>query len=100
MPKLIRLYIVSVAIGFALSAVFAALLVAFDVAHLQRLILGSETGWLAAALIVFFNGIVFAGAQFAIAVMRLAEPEDRGPRGPLRPVPVRVVAQKARPARF
>jgi len=38
-----------------------------------------------------FHGVVFGGVQFAIAVMRMAEPEDRpkGPRGGrLIPVPV------------
>jgi TRAP-type C4-dicarboxylate transport system permease small subunit len=80
MPKLIRLYIVNVAIGFALAVVFVALLVITDVANLRHLILDTEMGYLAAAMMVMFNGVVFAGVQFAIAVMRLAEP-DEGPRG-------------------
>jgi len=96
MPKLIRLYIVNVAIGFALAAVFVALLVWMDVGHLRHLILGSLQGWVAALMLVMMNGVVFAGAQFAIAVMRMADPED-GPRGgrktPIgRAVPVAVTA--------
>jgi len=89
MPKLIRLYIVNCAIGFAIAAAFVAGMVALDVAHLRHLILGSPDGWLAAVVLVLFNGVVFAGVQFAIAVMRLAEP-DEGPRGGRRhPMPVR-----------
>lgn len=97
MPKLVRLYIVSVLIGFALSAGFVVGLVAMDVAGLRGLILGSEIGWVAALMMVLFNGVVFSGVQFAIAVMRLAEDDDTGPRGgrmmPLRPIRVEAVAR-------
>lgn len=95
MPKLIRLYIVSVAIGFALAVAFVALLVWQDVAGLRHLIFGSDIGWVAALMMVMFHGVVFAGVQFAIAVMRMAEPPE-GPRGGSRAphldqmVPVRV----------
>lgn len=97
MPKLVRLYIQSVAIGFALSCGFVAALVVLDVAGLRGLILGSELGWVAAAMMVVFNGIIFAGAQFAYAVMGMAEDGDT-PRGGrmargLRPVPVPVEAR-------
>jgi hypothetical protein len=92
MPKLVRLYIQSVAVGFALACGFVVALVALDVAGLGGLILGSEIGWIAAAMLIVFNGIIFAGAQFAFAVMNMAEDAD-GPRGgrkmrELRPVPV------------
>lgn len=101
MPKLIRLYIVNVVIGFALSVVFTALLVLFDVAGLQRLILGSSMGLVAAAMLVMFNGVVFGGVQFAIAVMRMADqPEDDGPAGGMRvPVPVPALEKSPVPAR-
>ncbi len=90
MPKLVRLYIVSCAIGFAIAAAFVAGLIALDVANLRHLIFGSSTGLLAAGMMVFFNGVVFAGVQFGIAVMLLAEPDD-GPRGGRRrPLPVRM----------
>lgn len=97
MPKLVRLYIQSVAIGFALSVGFVVALVVMDVAGLQRLILG-DMGWVAALMMIMFNGVVFSGVQFAIAIMRLAEDDDEGPRGGrmmpvLRPIPVRVEAQ-------
>ncbi len=99
MPKLIRLYIVNVAIGFALAVVFVAGLVWLDIAGLQRLILHAPMGWVAALMLVMFNGVVFAGVQFAIAIMRMADPEDTPPRGPrvrLEPVPVRATAQAPR----
>lgn len=101
MPKLVRLYITHTAIGFALSAVFVAMLVWFDVAGVGQLILGSDMGWVAAIMLVLMNGVVFAGAQFAIAVMRLAEDDAPPPRGGLRqhltPIRVHATAQAKRP---
>jgi TRAP-type C4-dicarboxylate transport system permease small subunit len=97
MPKLIRLYIVSVAIGFAIALVFVAALLAMDTAGLRHLILETEKGWLAGVMMVFFNGVVFASVQFAIRVMGLAE-DGEGPRGGLRTpltqlIPLRVVSK-------
>ena len=83
MPKLIALYIWSVAIGFGLSAVFLALMLWLDVAGLRHLIFGSDMGLLAAMMVFMFQGIVFAGVQFAIAVMMLAD-TDAPPSGGLR----------------
>lgn len=100
MPKLVRLYIQSIALGFALACGFVVALVVLDVAGLRGLILGSEIGWVAAAMMIVFNGVVFSGAQFAFAVMRMAEDGD-GPRGGrMRPasalIPVPVVAARGR----
>lgn len=83
MPKLIRLYIISAFAGFALALAFVTLLLALDVANLRHLVLGTQTGWLGGLLLVVFNGIVFAGVQFGIAIMRMAEPGDDIPRGGL-----------------
>lgn len=76
MPKLVRLYIHHVAIGFALALVFVALLLGFDVAHLRHLIFSSPVGWIAVLMLIVANTVVFAGVQFAIAVMRMAESDD------------------------
>ena len=104
MPKLVRLYIVNVAIGFALSAVFVGLLVWLDIARLGHLVLETEHGWIGGLMMFVSNGVIFAGAQFAIAVMRMADPDD-GPRGGTRasdqvpvpvPVPVRVAVESPR----
>ncbi|MEM0947368.1 MAG: hypothetical protein AAGK37_08185 [Pseudomonadota bacterium] len=76
MPELVRFYIRHTLIGFGLSAVFVGLLFWFDVAGLWRLVSGSDVGLLAAFLLFMFNGIVFAGAQFGIAIMRLGEKAD------------------------
>jgi len=103
MPKLIRLYIQSIVIGFALAVVFLGGLMWMDVAGLRGLIFGSSSGLVAAAMMIVFNGIVFSGVQFAIAVMRLAE-DDETPRGGLRqhlvPIPVRVEQQSAQVKRM
>ncbi len=87
MPKLVRLYMLQVAIGFALSAVFVALLLWFDVANLGHLIGASDKGWIAVWMLFLANGIVFAGAQFAISVMRMQEPEEPPAGGRRAPVP-------------
>ncbi len=95
MPKLVRLYIQSVVIGFAVAAGFTAVLIWQDVMGVGHLILGSSVGWIAGLMLVVFNGIVFGGVQFGLRVMQMAEADD-GPKGGLRqqvrPVPVRVTA--------
>lgn len=83
MPRLIRLYIIQTAIGFAISLVFTILVVVFDIGRLGYLMTHVDGGWLAAFLFFMLNGIVFAGVQFGISVMRMAEPEEgTPPRGP------------------
>ena len=68
------------AYGFGLSVVFLGLLLWADVAGLRHLIFQSSMGWVAAIMMIVMNGVVFAGVQFAIAVMRLAE-DPEGPKG-------------------
>ncbi|MCF6317034.1 MAG: hypothetical protein L3J30_12305 [Marinosulfonomonas sp.] len=79
MPKLISLYIRNVLFGFALSGIFVAALMYFNIANLWHLVNSSPMGWVAALMLFMFNGIVFAGVQFAIAVMRIDE--DDTPKG-------------------
>lgn len=81
MPELVKLYIRQVVIGFCLAAVFVAALLWADVARLRSLIMATEGGWIALFLLFFFNGLVFAGVQFAIRIMQLAAPEDEGDGG-------------------
>lgn len=80
MPKLIRLYIESVAVGLAISAAFTGALLWLDVAGLGHLVMASDIGWVAVMMLVVFNGIVFAAVQFAVRIMGMAE-SDEGPRG-------------------
>ena len=106
MPKLIRLYITQVAIGFGIAGVFVALLLWFDIANLWHLVTHSDKGVLAVVILWIANGIVFAGVQFAIAVMRLKDDDDDEPRGGHRQrimqhdhavIPVRVEQGQGRP---
>lgn len=102
MPKLVRLYIESVALGFAISAAFTAGLMWLDVAGIGRLVMASDIGWIAVAMLVVFNGIVFSAVQFAFRIMGMAEADDhpRGGRRVREPVlaPVRVpVASRRHP---
>ncbi|MFZ7093114.1 hypothetical protein [Primorskyibacter sp. 2E233] len=76
MPQLIRLYIRQVIAGFGLSAIFVALLLKFDVANLWHLVTHSDGGMVAVLMLWVFNGIVFAGVQFGISIMRMADHDD------------------------
>lgn len=98
MPALVRLYIRNVAIGFALSAVFVGALLGLNVANLWHLVSTSPQGWIAVLMLFVFNGIVFAGVQFAIAIMRM---EDRGAGGGGRRAPfvTNIPVRAASPAR-
>ncbi len=87
MPRLVRLYIRHCAIGYGLSAAFVAMLLWFDVARLWTLASHDSAGALAVVLLWLFNGIVFAGVQFGIAVQRLGRDDTARPGG-RRPAPV------------
>ncbi|MBW4984163.1 hypothetical protein KZZ07_16595 [Mameliella sp. CS4] len=98
MPKLIRLYILQVLAGFGLSAVFVGALLWFNVANLWHLVSGSDMGLVAVLMLFMFNGIVFAGVQFAISIMRMGHEDDTsgGKRQrvrPQEPARVRVAAE-------
>ncbi len=98
MPQLVRLYVRSVLTGFALAAVFVGLVLGSGVGGLGGLVLRSDMGWLAVGMLWFFNGIVFAGVQFGIAVMGLAGGGGGGirlrRRHAARPLPQPVAAGK------
>ncbi|MEM1301650.1 MAG: hypothetical protein AAGH17_03625 [Pseudomonadota bacterium] len=76
MPDLIRLYIQQCIIGFILSAIFVVMLFAFNIMNLWHLVTHTQGGWLAAFLLFVFNGIVFSGVQFGIAIMRMKDDDD------------------------
>lgn len=97
-PHLIKLYARHCLIGFALSAVFVAALLWLDVGGLWHLVTHVSAGPLAVFLLWAFNGIVFAGVQFAIAIMALARKPDSGSGKGARPVlaPVAIWADNTR----
>lgn len=78
MPRLIRLYIQQVLLGFALSAVFVAALMVFNIANLRHLVGASDVGLMAVIVLWVLNGIVFAGVQFGISIMRMAGDDRDG----------------------
>lgn len=81
MPELIRLYIRHIAIGFGLSALFVAGLFYFNIGNLWHLVSTSAQGWIAGFMLWFANGIVFAGVQFAVAVISMGEDDDDDDEG-------------------
>lgn len=90
MPDLVRLYIRHVLIGLALGASFTALLLGLNVANLWTLVRATDGGLVAVVMLVVFNTIVFAGVQFAFAVMSMARDDSptTGLPMPLADVPV------------
>lgn len=76
MPKLVQLYIRQALVGFALSGIFVGLLLYTNVANLWHLVTHSSGGVIAVIMLFMFNGIVFAGVQFGISIMRMAEDDD------------------------
>ncbi|WP_197916454.1 hypothetical protein [Thiosulfatihalobacter marinus] len=102
MPKLVRLYITQVIVGFGLSAVFVGLLLYANVGNLGHLVKNSSGGGLALVMLWALNGIVFAGAQFGITIMRMKDDGGTGGGGKrddlpvmrAEPVPVKVAARR------
>ncbi|HHJ17360.1 MAG TPA: hypothetical protein ENJ80_11760 [Gammaproteobacteria bacterium] len=85
MPKLISLYIRNVLFGFALSGIFVGTMLYLNIANMWHLVSTSSMGWVAALMLFMFNGLVFAGVQFAIVIMRMEKDDDPkgGKRDPL-----------------
>lgn len=103
MPKLIKVYIQQVAIGFGLSAIFTIILLTMNVGNLGHLVFNSPDGYLGAFLIFFFNGLVFAAVQFGIKIMRMGyeDDDDDEPRGGTRVrhtdlIPIRIKSDNGR----
>jgi hypothetical protein len=92
MPKLIRFYILHCLIGFAIAGAFTGAVLWFNVANIGHLVSSSPIGWLAITVFWVLNGLVFAGVQFAVAVMLMADKDEDPPGGTALPVtaPVRV----------
>lgn len=97
MPTLIRFYITHCLIGFGIAALFVAGLMYFNVLNLWHLISHSDIGVMALLVFWILNGIVFAGAQMAVAIMLLDETEedDDDASGPGGGVPVLVPVASA-----
>ena len=99
MPRLIRLYILQCLLGFALSGAFVGLLLWLNVANLWHLVRHAEAGLLAVFLLWMFNGLVFAGVQFAITIMRMQDDgttPGRGTKVPAGMTPALALAQAPR----
>lgn len=81
LPDLIKLYLRNIAIGFLLSGVFVGFLLWKDVMGLWGLVSGTQGGWIAAVMLFMFNGLVFAGVQFAVSIMLMADDDDDDDKG-------------------
>ncbi len=96
MPKLVHLYIKQVLLGFGLSALFVGGLLYTNVGNLWHLVTSSDIGMIAVIMLFMANGIIFAGVQFAIVIMRMGHADDTPKGGKRQPIatdiPVRVEA--------
>lgn len=81
MPRLIRLYLSSIAIGAALGVLFTIALLALDIAGLRHLLLGSPAGLIGLFLLTFFHAALFSGVQFGVSVMLMNLPGTPPTRG-------------------
>ena len=97
MPRLLRLYLISIAIGFVLSFVFTTLLLVLDVAGLWHLVTSTRGGVIAVIMLLWFHTLLFSGVQFGYAVMRLAEKSGGGGGKTSRTAPL-VPAYQPQPA--
>ena len=88
MPHLIRLYIRQVIIGYVLSALFVAVLLWLNVANLWHLVTHVNVGWIAVLMLWVFNGIIFAGVQFALSLPQGHGEEDDDQGGKRDALPV------------
>ncbi len=83
MPELIRLLLRNAALGFAIAALFVALLLISDMGGVGTLVANSDMGLVAVFMLTFFVGLTFASAQMGFAVMSgdwKGDNEDRGRR--------------------
>jgi len=95
MPDILKLCLRHCAIGFALSAVFTAILLAMNVGQLRTLAGSSADGLLGLALLFVSNGFLFGVVQIALKLLGDDDDDDdHGGGGRLRrdrvAIPVRV----------
>lgn len=80
MPALFRFLVRHAIIGFSGAAFLVAALIVTDTAGFGRVIRQSDSGLLAACLVVYFLGLTFASVQIGIALMTgQATPDDDRP---------------------
>ncbi len=95
LPQLVRFLILHGLVGFGVSALFVAALVATDPGGAGTvLVQGAGSPW-PVAVLWFFSGLTFGGVQIAAALMLLDEEAARPPRrGTPVPVPVRARSRR------
>ncbi|NDW04009.1 hypothetical protein [Jiella pacifica] len=80
MPALFRFLVRHAIVGFSGAALLVVALVATDTAGFGRVIRESDSGLLAACLVVYFLGLTFSSVQIGIALMTgQATPDDERP---------------------
>ncbi|GFE63515.1 hypothetical protein [Litoreibacter roseus] len=89
MPDHIKFMLRHAGFGACAALGFVGLLLYFNVGNLWYLVSHSAGGFLALAVMTVFFIITFGSVQIGIAIMGLADPEQKDPpRGKLQPVRV------------
>jgi len=78
MPILVRFMLKHALFGYGVAFVFVATVLVLDLGGLATLMLGSDLGLLAMALLFFFTGLTFASLQMGIAIMTLRPERKEG----------------------
>lgn len=69
MPPLVRFLVKNAAIGFVMAAIMVAGMLTFNVGNIFTLVMQSDVGIFAVALMTFMIGLTFASIQMGFAVM-------------------------------
>lgn len=81
-PRLTRFVLLHSAIGATAGIVFVVLLIAFDVANVGSLVLASDVGMLASAVLAAFFAITFGSVQVGVALtLTFSDNEPKRPNG-------------------
>jgi len=72
-PHLMRIFFVSWAIGFGLSALFFALMIWFNLMNVGHLILHADGGYIMGIVFWVLSATLFGGVQFSLVIMGYAE---------------------------
>ena len=88
MPDHIRFILKHAAIGFGISAGFAALLLWLNIGNLWHLVTNTSEGPIAVVMLVIFGGITFGSAQVGFKIMTMGEEEDDDDSGKRDALPV------------
>ena len=73
---LLRLFLSGTAVGFALSAVFVAIIWMWDIMDIASHAQGSKDAFLLLFILWFFNGLLFGAVQISYVVWQMGRTDE------------------------